>query len=207
MIHEDETDTKLYLNRSRSNDTSTKGFRHITEIAYDDLTYKVLQHFEAVGRRDFFINRVMEHGDNILQSPIERAVFAFLLVSDFGVGIKGDEIHVVLPGDHLPEMLYETRSVAICPQHQVAGYFLDFGIFINTGEFCLAFDFECDGIEFHGTKNSQIAHDLKRDVILSGKGFQIYRCSGASINRHPLYEVEKFRSEIGTQISRLKNAA
>jgi hypothetical protein len=206
-IFEDVATTKLYEDRKRSTDGTTKGFRHITEIGYDDLTYKALQHFTAFGLRDFFLENVMSLGDNILQSPIERVVFAFFLLSDFGIGMRRENIHVVLPGEPLPAILFKEKSVAICPQHQIEGYYLDFGIFINTGDFNLAFDFECDGIEFHGSRNAQISHDYRRDIVLSENRFQIYRCSGANINRHPLYEVEKFGVEIETQTTAMRSAA
>lgn len=206
-IFEDPAETKLIENRNRSSEGSTKGFRHIKDIHLDDLTYKALQHFEADGLRDFFEDRVLSLGDNILQSPLERVVFAFMLVSDFGVGVKPEKLLTVLPGEKLPDMLMKEKSVAICPQHQLEGYFLDFGIFVNSGDHLLAFDFECDGIEYHGNSNAQIHHDYHRDVVISSGGFQIYRASGTDINRHPLYEVEKFAEEIGSQIFSLRQAA
>ncbi len=206
-IFEDPAKTKFLKDKSRPVEGSTKGFRHITEIGFDDLTYKVLKHFEACGNRAMFLDRVMGLGENVFQSPIERAVFAFFLTSDFGIGVEDNKVHTVLPGDPFPKMLFEEKSVAICPQHQVESYFLDFGVFINTGDFCMAFDFECDGIDFHGRNNAQISHDFNRDRVLSENKFQIYRASGSDINKHPLYEVEKFGLEVESQLTGLRRAA
>ena len=206
-IFEDPAETKLIENRNRSMDGSTKGLRQFKDIYLDDLTYKALQHFEADGLRSFFEEKVLSLGDNILQSPLERVVYAFLLVSDFGMDVEPENVLTVLPGEQLPDLLRKEKSVAICPQHQVERFYLDFGVFINAGDHLLAFDFECDGVAYHGSNNAQIDHDFHRDVLISEKKFQIYRCSGADINRHPLYEIEKFSEEIRVQLECLRLAA
>lgn len=185
----------------------TNGLRHVSKIHMDDLSHKVFEHFEADGRKGFYEEHVMSLGDNILQSPIERAVFAFLLVSDFGIGLNSEHVHVRLPGEKMPDDLLTKPSACICPQFEVDCFNLDFGVFINTGQHKLAFDIECDGFEFHGSTNSQLRHDYWRDCVVSKEKFQIYRIPGKEINRHPLWAVEQFALEIQAQVSLLHQAA
>ena len=119
------------------------------------------------------------------------------------LGIQRSKVFTVLPADPLPDEVSDCTGVAICPQHQVDGYFLDFAVFINTGRVKLAFDFECDGHDFHGANNHQASHDWARDISISCNGFQIYRVAGKQINRHPLWAIEQFGLEVENQIRQL----
>ena len=190
-------------NKTRDVIASTQGLRHVSKLAWDDLTYRVFEHFEASGQRKFFEEGVISLGNNILQSPIERALFAFLLVQNFRQWIGNEKLQVVYPGMEIPQNVLNNRGAAICPQHPVEDYSLDFGFFINDGNNKLAFDIECDGIEFHGRTNEQISHDYHRGQIVSRNGFQIFRVSGKLINRNPLWEAEKFSLEVDIQLSNL----
>ena len=78
LLNDDIHETVAYHTSLRKNGRSTKGFRHISEIKYDDLTYRAKKHLEAHGHKDIFDNEIDVLGDNILQSPLERALLCFL---------------------------------------------------------------------------------------------------------------------------------
>ncbi|SFK04348.1 hypothetical protein [Celeribacter marinus] len=178
----------------------TKGFRRFRDIKLDDLTHKVFEHFCGLGHEQFFLDEVLSVGDNILQSPLERAIFALLRISDFQLDIKPHQIFVVLPGENLPSQATENDFIAIYPQCGIAGYHLDFGIFVQIGDMKLKIDLECDGVDFHDRSESQTSKDFRRNIALSGKGFKIYRMLGCDINRNPLHEVDKLTTYISEVI-------
>ncbi len=77
-ITEDIPEIVARHQKARIGTPQTKGFRHISEIKYDDLTYRSKKHLEACGNSEIFENEIGVLGDNILQSPLERALLCFL---------------------------------------------------------------------------------------------------------------------------------
>lgn len=181
----------------------TKGFRRFGDRRIDDLTYKALEHYRGLGLEEFFREEVLTIGPNILQSPIEKAVFAFLRISDFQLGLARDQIHVILPGERMSQDILAGNYAAIFPQCHVSNYYLDFGLFVQIGQTRLKVDVECDGLDFHGASNRQTQHDFRRNLDISRKGYDIYRMNGSDINRNPLYEVEKLTTFISEKITYL----
>lgn len=166
------------------------GFRRIGLRQYDDLTVKVMNHFASLGMEKEYRQTVLSVGSEILQSPIERAVFAFLTLNDYGCGIGYRDTSTSFGCTSLPSNWWEKSKVLVCPQFPIGPYRLDFGLFIDLNGLKIAIDVECDGIDYHSSISSQ-KHDTRRDQFMEAQGFFVWRLAGADINTHPLWEVEK----------------
>ena len=166
------------------------GFRRIGLRQYDDLTVKVMNQFSAIGMEQEYRQTVLTVGSEILQSPIERAVFAFLTLNDYGCGIRHQDVSTNFGCTTLPQNWREQSKVLVCPQFPVGPYHLDFGLFVDLNGFKIAIDVECDGIDYHSGMSAE-KHDRQRDRFMEAQGFFVWRMAGSDINSQPLWAVEK----------------
>ena len=205
LLSDDIQETVTYHTSLRKNGRPTKGFRHISEIKYDDLTYRAKKHLEAHGQKDIFDKEIDVLGENILQSPLERALICFLRTEKYYDQLELCDIEICLPGEK--NSLFERKdyAAAIYPQHQVGPYFLDFGLMIKCKQEVFKINVECDGKEFHSGSAEIINYDRRRDQYVERNGFLIWRISGKEINQNPLIATQKLTEKLG-EVLKFKKA-
>ncbi len=178
----------------------TKGFRHVSEIKYDDLTFRAKQHLEASGFGKIFSDEIDVLGENILQSPLERATICFLRTENYFDQVDINNISIVLP-DEAPEIKpTEEPYISIHPQAQLGPFFLDFGLVVNCANKQYFFDIECDGKDFHSGSAEILEYDRMRDSYVKGRNYYVWRVSGSEINAHPLLAIQNITEKIGQLI-------
>jgi very-short-patch-repair endonuclease len=118
---------------------------------------------------------VMEvmNGLPLCESPIEKHILPWLVLSDCGLGGRRKLTPVVTDID-CPEPKF-----IVC-QAPFLGYRLDFLIVERTSDGCLRVALECDGADFHGK-----VRDDKRDQDLLSGGVVTVRASGREIYDQP----------------------
>jgi len=198
--HDDIGDIVRAHRERRKNDKPTNGFRRFPEISLDDLTFKVRQHFEAVGLITEYKNEIASLSANVIQSPIERAMISFLRFENYAEALMFEDIKIYLPGDDIRITEEKDVSIALLPQHNVRGYYLDIGMHIRCYDHLLRIDVECDGVEFHYATKDQFDHDRQRDIVLTAEGYVVWRSHGTNINRNPLHEAQMLTEAIGSWI-------
>lgn len=205
LVNDDIYETVARHTSLRKNGSSTKGFRHISEIKYDELTFRAKKHLEAHGFSDIFNQEIDALGDNILQSPLERALLCFLRTEKYCDQLELTDIEICLPGNK--SVLFDQRdyAVAIYPQYQVGPYFLDFCVMVKCKHEVYKVDVECDGKEFHSGSIEIIDYDRKRDIYVQGCGFLIWRISGKEINQNPLIATQRLTEKLGEVLKFKKN--
>ncbi len=113
-----------------------------------------------------------------LESPIEAALFPYLVMQDYGPAFKPAR----------PRLTMEVPAVGevfVAPQYEVQPYRLDFAVTAtkrNTdgSEQTVIVAVECDGRSFH-----EAVRDTKRDVALYRRGIITVRATGAEIFQEP----------------------
>lgn len=117
------------------------------------------------------------------ESPIEQilciALFAYLGLE----AVSGD-----FSSERIPELVRDHPTAFLFAQQAIAGYRLDFLIVTADREGCVLFALECDGRDYHSSKNQRL-YDKHRDAVLRSAGCrEVLRASGRMIVR----DVQRF---------------
>ena len=171
-------------------ESTTRGFRRTDELGYDDLTLRMRAEYKAQDTIDVFEKEIESLGDNLIQSPIERAILAALRFShDWHPSVRG-EVEIRMPeADSLKR--FNGVAVLLTPQKPVLKYLLDLEIRIISYDWMKKIDVECGGLKYHYKDESQYLHDRIRNYRVSREGYDIVRLSGSQINANPFWEAEK----------------
>ncbi|MFN4082853.1 MAG: hypothetical protein ACK4K9_04415 [Bacteroidia bacterium] len=195
------------------------------DIKLDSIKKKILKSYEEIIddllaicqspiEKLFFINLIYYFLKQT-KSPIDMAFFKpiydineeKLSIECYGIEIYGTEVYKFL-NNNLDKCEKLQLFMSVYPQYKINiqgnNYYLDFGIFVRDVYETmppLKIAIECDGHEYHSTKES-----IKRDNIrmrnITSKGWSFIRFSGSEINN---FNNKEFDIEMEKIISIINN--
>lgn len=136
------------------------------------------------------IARRYEIGSNC-DSPIEVELGAAILET---FARCGRELNLCL----MMDLAHQNDGLLLVPQFKWSIYRSDWAILRNRRDAC-ALLIECDGLEFHSSKE-QRAHDAKKDEAALVRGHLTVRFSGSAIFRQPKECAAKVLEIVGRRI-------
>lgn len=80
---------------------------------------------------------------------------------------------------------WKVLGLAICPQHEIEKYRVDFMVYRGTPTEQLEAIVECDGHNFHDRDERQRRYEKQRDRFLQSKGYRIFHFTGSEIKENP----------------------
>lgn len=149
----------------------------VLDVGFVRMAARLAERGVSVANIDLAKDRALEGfraGEAACESPIERAVLAGLLTSDWRSDAETIPAVVTREAQARPE-----RELVIVPQFVFVRCRADFGISARVGDSGRLWAVECDGADYHRDALAQ----RKRDAFLNSWGIQVYHLTGSDIHR------------------------
>lgn len=143
------------------------------------------------------------YNSDAIQSPIEHMLVGALLWLDIDwAGLpKTTDFY-----EHEHRKFNDGHNALrywITPQAQVAGWKVDFLIWMKLGSAIGGVAIECDGHDFHERTKEQASRDKKRDRDILSAGYPVMRFTGSEIFRDPIGCAEQLREHLSDILYRV----